>query len=476
MSESRILIVDADETRARRTATVFEFMDLTPTVALCAADVGIARRQPQDWIAVVVGTIEDPAAWEAFLAWLKRDPLHPPLLVLPEHHLDAFDKFGLDSNNCWLLDETVRMPQVSELLRRASIKRLDDDAHANRPDDGPTGSSAAVRELRRMIEQVAGFDTTVLILGESGTGKEVAARAIYERSPRRKGPFVAVNCGALPSELLESELFGHEKGAFTGAVAARKGRFELAEGGTLFLDEIGDMSLSMQVKLLRVLQERSFERVGGDATIRCNVRVIAATHRNLEQAIASGTFRSDLFYRLNVFPIEMPALRQRREDLPGLVASLTRQLEQSGRGSVRVSDAALTVLARYEWPGNVRELANLIERLCVLHPCGVARVRDLPARYRDGAEFADEPVAAPQAAQVMDAIDAMEAELPERGIDLKEHLANVETSLIRAALDRADGVVARAAQLLGLRRTTLVEKLRKYSMARGLDIAAATET
>jgi sigma-54 specific flagellar transcriptional regulator A len=307
----------------------------------------------------------------------------------------------------------------------------------------------------------------VLILGESGTGKEVCARAIYERSARRNGPFVAVNCGAIPAELLESELFGHEKGSFTGAITSRKGRFELAEGGTLFLDEIGDMSMPMQVKLLRVLQERSFERVGGSETIRCNVRVIAATHRNLEEAIVKGSFREDLFYRLNVFPIEMPSLRDRREDLPELVSSLTKQLEKSGRGSVRLSPEALQVLQAYPWPGNVRELSNLIERLSVLHPGGLVRARDLPARYREGVELPEEnELDAAIANETPSAVDT----LPPEGIDLKDHIARIEMSLIRAALERADGVVAHAAQLLGLRRTTLVEKLRKYGLGRDGDL------
>ena len=208
----------------------------------------------------------------------------------------------------------------------------------------------------------------MLVLGESGTGKEVVSRAIHQRSPRRDGPFVAINCGAIPADLLESELFGHEKGAFTGALTARKGRFEMAEGGTLLLDEIGDMSLPMQVKLLRVLQERSFERVGGNQTIRCNVRVVAATHRDLETRIAEGKFREDLFYRLNVFPIEVPALRERREDLPALVETIAAQLARTGRGEVRFTPEALQALSSYEWPGNVRELTNLVERLAVLHP------------------------------------------------------------------------------------------------------------
>ena len=209
----------------------------------------------------------------------------------------------------------------------------------------PTGTSTAIRDVIALIRQVAESRFHRLILGESGTGKEVAARAIHDLSPRRQRPFVAVNCGAIPAELLESELFGHEKGAFTGAVAARKGRFEIAEGGTLFLDEIGDMSPTMQVKLLRVLQERVFERVGNHVPMRCNVRIIAATHRNLEESIARGTFREDLFHRLNVFPIEMPALRARLEDLPLLVRDFTAHNVAEGRGHVQLSPRALAALA-----------------------------------------------------------------------------------------------------------------------------------
>ena len=347
-----------------------------------------------------------------------------------------------------------------------------------------------MQTLRRMIDQVAPFDTTVLILGESGSGKEVAARAIHQRSERRDGPFVAINCGAIPAELLESELFGHEKGAFTGALSARKGRFEMAEGGTLLLDEIGDMSLPMQVKLLRVLQERSFERVGGNQTIRCNVRVIAATHRNLEARIADGHFREDLFYRLNVFPIEMPALRERADDLPDLVMTIAAQLSRTGRGEVRFANETLQALRLYAWPGNVRELTNLVERLAVLHPGGLVRVADLPKRYQpehldavatEAAAVPAQPAAAaPSMATAVTPTTIAAAavvpadRLPEAGIDLREHIAQIELNLIRDALDRAGGVVAHAAQLLGLRRTTLVEKLRKYGVERE-DVALATE-
>jgi sigma-54 dependent transcriptional regulator, flagellar regulatory protein len=460
------LVIDANGSRGERIGTVIDFMDFTASIVDCASDISTQRHNQQDWLAIVLGDIADPAAWLTFLAWLKRDPLHPPILGLPEHHFDGAQRFGCSDAEFWALDYPLKLPQLTELLRRSSSKHIDSNNIIEAPRGGPTGSSDAIRQLRRMIEQVANFDTTVLILGESGTGKEVVARAIYERSGRRNGPFVAVNCGAIPSELLESELFGHEKGAFTGAITSRKGRFELAEGGTLFLDEIGDMSLPMQVKLLRVLQERSFERVGGDATIHCSVRVIAATHRNLEEAIDKGTFREDLFYRLNVFPIEVPPLRERREDLAQLVTTLIAQLSAAGRGNVQLSAETLAVLKVYEWPGNVRELSNLIERLAVLHPGGMVRARDLPARYRGNIALPLEVESMVFESESLCATDT----LPMLGIDLKEHMARIETNLIRAALERSDGVVAHAAQILCLRRTTLVEKLRKYGLGREGDL------
>jgi sigma-54 dependent transcriptional regulator, flagellar regulatory protein len=268
----------------------------------------------------------------------------------------------------------------------------------------PTGSSAAIREVIALIHQVAAHDSTVLILGESGTGKEVAARAIHDLSPRRNRPFVAVNCGAIPGELLESELFGHEKGSFTGAIAARKGRFEIAEGGTLFLDEIGDMSPSMQVKLLRVLQERVFERVGNHVPTRCNVRIIAATHRNPEESISRGTFREDLYHRLNVFPIDMPPLRKRIEDLPLLVRDFVAQNVSGGRARVHLAPRTLAALALHSWTGNVRELGNLIERLSIVAAGRTVELEDLPSKYRPpqdwlwagGGDVAESDCAGPQ--------------------------------------------------------------------------------
>jgi sigma-54 specific flagellar transcriptional regulator A len=359
---------------------------------------------------------------------------------------------------------------------------------------GPTGDSPTIRQIHSLIRQVAVHDSSVLILGESGTGTEVVARAIHHASPRRNRPFIAVNCGAIPADLLESELFGHEKGAFTGAVATRKGRFELADGGTLFLDEIGDMSLSMQVKLLRVLQERTFERVGSALQYRCNVRIIAATHRNLEEAITRGAFREDLFYRLNVFPIEMPALRARLEDLPTLVQDFSSMNAAAGRGHVNLSVSALECLRRHDWPGNVRELGNLVERLSILTAGRLVAAADLPPRYRprdwtpeEGSDLvpALEPVAAPAQTRALRPVrEEIEPEITERealmmleepergsgqilppgGIDLRAHVAAIEESLIRQALARSNGIVAQAARLLGLRRTTLVERLRKFNI------------
>ncbi len=348
------------------------------------------------------------------------------------------------------------------------------------------GSSAGMQQVRELILQVAPSNATVLLLGETGTGKEVIARGVHSCSQRAGGAFIPVNCGAIPPDLLESELFGHEKGAFTGAINARKGRFELAEGGTLFLDEIGDMPFAMQVKLLRVLQERTFERVGGSKPMQCDVRIIAATHQNLEKKVDAGEFRGDLFYRLNVFPIEVPALRERREDIPELVQRFLKLLADEGQVAPQLDGDALRHLSQQPWPGNIRELGNLIERLAILHPGSTVSAAQLPPRYVSGemAESADcfqaEPGApvqedltdlfAPPVSQPVEAAESgwdMPA-VPEITwpIDLKSHLAEVEQTLIEQALNEADGVIAQAAKYLGLQRTTLVEKMRKHGIRR----------
>ncbi|PKF62890.1 sigma-54-dependent Fis family transcriptional regulator [Psychromonas sp. psych-6C06] len=351
------------------------------------------------------------------------------------------------------------------------------------------GRGLRIQEIRYLIEQVSDSNANVLILGESGTGKEVVARAIHEVSSRKKGPFVPINCGAIPAELLESELFGHEKGAFTGAFSARKGRFELAAGGTLFLDEIGDMPMPMQVKLLRVLQERTFERVGGTKAIQADVRVVAATHRNLEELIVKGEFREDLYYRLNVFPIEKPALRERQEDIPLLLQELLSRLEGEHKSTLRFTQRALDSLMQHNWPGNVRELSNLLERLLILHANKIIDLNDLPLKYRyldaqgEAIEhiqyseeeeslaerdalsgmFGDAPVVA-EDSEVFDESQGFLGHLPAEGMNLKNKLTEFEIEMIRQALDSQDGVVSHAAELLSMRRTTLVEKMKKYGL------------
>jgi DNA-binding NtrC family response regulator len=312
------------------------------------------------------------------------------------------------------------------------------------------GNAPATRELRRLIADVADTDSTVLILGESGTGKELVARALHEGSRRRERPFVPVHCGAIPEPLLESEMFGHVKGAFTGATQARTGRFEVADRGTLFLDEVGDMPLSLQVKLLRVLQERCFEPVGGNQTKRVDVRVVAATNRDLEALIEEGEFRADLFYRLHVVPVHVPPLRERLDDLPVLARHFVARYNEARGANVQgITDEALACLRAYPWPGNVRELENLIERLVVLKRARWIEVQDLPSRYRGGDR-------APRAS-----VQPPVAELGPNGIDLRATLAEYEERLIRQALQRCGGNKNQAARLLGLNRTTLVEKLKR---------------
>ena len=344
---------------------------------------------------------------------------------------------------------------------------------------GLVGESDAIQEVRRMMGQVANTEVSVLITGESGTGKEVVARNLHINSSRAEKPFIPINCGAIPNELLESELFGHEKGAFTGAISTRIGRFELADGGTLFLDEIGDMPLNMQVKILRVLQERSFERVGGVETIQTDVRIIAATHKDLEQMITEGNFRQDLYYRINVFPIEMPSLRSRPEDVPLLLNELISMLEAEEKGSIRFNSSAIKSLSRHPWLGNVRELANLVERMAILYPHGIVGVNDLPEKFRNldesrrpADEFLDpETNLTSVSGSELNTHDGLDQTmLPLNGIDLKAYLTNLEKDLISQALTYSDGVVARAAQRLHIRRTTLVEKMRKYHLMKKQNI------
>ncbi len=359
--------------------------------------------------------------------------------------------------------------------------------HLKHLDRRLVGVSDAIQEVRALVTKVAPTEATVLLQGESGTGKEVIARLVHDCSERANGPFVPVNCGAIPGELLESELFGHEKGAFTGAVSARKGRFELAEGGTLFLDEIGDMPYEMQVKLLRVLQERTFERVGGGKAIKCNVRVIAATHQHLEQHVEDGKFRMDLYYRLNVFPLDVPPLRDRTADIAGLAQRFIDSFSEQGRGIIRLESDTMQHLRLYSWPGNVRELGNLIERLIILHTDQAVFASDLPAKYQSTdlviADRPDnvEPLVDQLPEDEPEDLSALFASAPtspvapptpshiDEPIDLKQHIADTERALIISALEQTGWVNAHAAKLLTLQRTTLVEKMRKYGISQEAD-------
>jgi sigma-54 specific flagellar transcriptional regulator A len=473
ISEPKVLIIEADTERGRELESVLRFINYEPVLTTDCGDWKSSIDDVQDVLAVLVGSCKTDKVLQKLLKEVHDLDEHLPIFLLAEKNKEL--TVAIEPASCILgrVELPAHYTQLTSALHQAEVYReTQADGSQQRPVDlfrSLVGTSRAVQMVRKLIQQVANSEANVLILGESGTGKEVVARNLHYYSNRRDKAFVPVNCGAIPGDLLESELFGHEKGAFTGAISARQGRFELAEHGTLFLDEIGDMSLNMQVKLLRVLQERTFERVGSNKSIEADVRIIAATHRDLEEAITEGKFREDLFYRLNVFPIEMPPLRDRVEDVPLLVNELIRRIEHEKRGSVRLTQGAILALCQYNWPGNVRELANLVERMAILYPFGVVDIGDLPEKFQtdtiapETARLSEEILTSAQPMQYQ-----LEAEprLPRGGLDLKEHLSNLEVGFIKQALDDANGVVAQAAKRLGMRRTTLVEKLRKYGLQR----------
>ena len=466
-----VLLVDADDVRRQQLGTVLSFMGI-PWQEVVESDLDVAIETAGPLQGILAGELRERALSEL----LAAHPRLPFLSLMPASH------------GCSNFIGVAEAPFTYEsLTRHLHFCQAFISLHPRHQthDKGQTllrllvGKGRGIQEVRRLIGQVAETDANVLILGESGTGKEVVARAIHELSARSAGPFVPINCGAIPAELLESELFGHEKGAFTGAIAARRGRFELAQGGTLFLDEIGDMPLPMQGKLLRVLQERQFDRVGGGKAVQADVRVIAATHRDLEAMIRTQAFREDLYYRLNVFPIETPPLRDRADDIPLLLQELLNRHAEQHKGIIRLTQRAMESLMQYAWPGNVRELSNLIERLLILYPNQIVDVADLPGRYRllpceprderlTEMDERDALAAVFQSPPELDPGIAMPLpmQLPQEGVNLKEMLADLEVELIRQALESQDGVVARAADLLSMRRTTLVEKMKKYGMSK----------
>lgn len=464
-SVNRVVIVDDKSDRAHAVQCVFGFLDCESVVIELDEWRSAVNREEGSCV-LVIGDCGGDEALLSLLRQVEEYDARMPVLVLS----DKEDSTAVPELATKLLVRTINYPfdhkELQNILRGGL--RLPAASHPGSTRapryQGLVGASRGMQRLRRAMEQVAQTDSTVMILGETGTGKEVVAKNIHMASLRRDKPFVAVNCGAIPGDLLESELFGHEKGAFTGAITARQGRFEMARGGTLFLDEIGDMPLAMQVKLLRVLQERAFERVGSNRSIKADVRIITATHRDMENAVRDGRFREDLYYRLNVFPVELPPLRERREDVPLLIKEMIARLERSQQITVRLTQESVQALSAYDWPGNVRELANLVERLAILFPSMLVDSHQLPEKYlpehgktglqevMDNLETASPPPA-----------DRSE-HLPHEGLDLKEHLASLETRFITEALDESNGVVTKAAKLLRMRRTTLVEKLRKYGI------------
>ncbi|PKN21215.1 MAG: RNA polymerase subunit sigma-54 [Deltaproteobacteria bacterium HGW-Deltaproteobacteria-3] len=352
------------------------------------------------------------------------------------------------------LEAPVSESRLEEALDKAGVSRLipsagQSQAKIQKGCAAIIGNSSAMRHVFSLINKVCDAETTVLVRGESGTGKELIAQALHYEGVRGTGPFVPVNCGAIPGELLESELFGHEKGAFTHAIRTRLGRFELANGGTVFLDEISEMSPMLQVKLLRVLQEKEFERIGGTKTISSDFRVVAATNRDLEQEVEAGRFREDLYYRLNVIPIEAPPLRERRQDIPLLVEHFVARFNRLRKKKIKgVSDEVMARFARYSWPGNVRELENMLERMVILAGGEVLSVADLPERLLEAG-------AAP--------VERLE-ELPEQGFFLNEVLSDFEKRLILQALEQTGWVKNRAAKLLNVNRTTLIEKMKRFKL------------
>jgi sigma-54 specific flagellar transcriptional regulator A len=472
MTASALLLSD-DAELIQKIGTVFEFIEYSLSCTGCRTE-QVTRALEQDAqhvIAILPETVDGNDA--EILALINRLRPSLPVYVLT----NDIEAGSAPKGASGYITQPVQYRKLLGIVRHAEKEGRKSVRPLNGPSVSLTGHSIKLKEIQALIRHVAMTDANVLLLGESGTGKEVVARSIHFLSLRNDHPFIAVNCGAIPPELLESELFGHEKGAFTGAISTRKGRFELAEGGTLFLDEIGDMPLNMQVKLLRVLQERCFERVGGSKTMQSNVRLIAATHQDLEKKIGEGKFRMDLFYRLNVFPIDLPPLRDRPEDIPMLISEFSLRMELDHRSPIHFDASAIQALSQHPLPGNVRELENLVERLAILYPGETITYRKLPERYQSAVQrprTVEIPVyerhAAihmPQQAVQQDAenglLRAEEIDL-NKAIDLKQYLYDLEKDLIQKALSNSDWVVAKAAKVLSLQRTTLVEKIKKFEI------------
>ncbi|MGE4468743.1 MAG: sigma-54-dependent transcriptional regulator [Desulfovibrio sp.] len=395
---------------------------------------------------------------------------HPdlPVIMISGHGTIETAVTALKNGAFDFIEKPLSLDKVVTISRNAlELARLAEENRALKASIGErhpvrlTGESPAIDALRRAIAQVAPTDAWVLITGENGTGKEIVARSIHSGSARAEKPMVAVNCAAIPEELIESELFGHEKGAFTGAESAQAGKFELADKGTLFLDEIGDMSLKTQAKILRILQEQRFERVGGRKTMRVNVRVIAATNKDLMAEIQAGNFREDLYYRLKVFPLEVPPLRERAADIPLLIRDFVDNItRQHAFRSLSFSSDAMQALVEYEWPGNVRELKNFVERMLIMYAGREVSVTDLPGEIRGSGAVRAACAGCRNA-------ESQAADLPEGPVDLKQAKAEFEARLLEAKLREYGGNMTQLAKAVGMERSSLYRKLRQYGIETG---------
>jgi DNA-binding NtrC family response regulator len=457
MSSHRILVVD-DESSLR--TALFRILDRKGFQVVTASTREEAEKFSSSEQAIDLALIDlklpDGDGIELMSTLKKSHPNLQSIILTGFGTIEAAVK-ATQKGAFHFLTKPFNIDEVVSLVEKAlSIRNLQQEnqllksqLHQKYRFDNIIGNSPEITRVLEMIERVSSSDSTILISGESGTGKELVARAIHYNSPRAEKVLVPVNCGAIPNDLLESELFGHVKGAFTGAIANRVGRFEFAHNGTIFLDEIGELTPSLQVKLLRVIQERKFEPVGSTRTVEVDVRIISATNVDLEKAVENGEFREDLFYRLNVIPINIPALRERRSDIPYLLHHFIESFNQNKNKSLAgISSEALDYLYNYAWPGNVRELENLIERLAILKGTGIVETYDLPEKYR----------------QETRAAKIEEADIPESGIDFNSAVDAYENALIVRALEKTGWNRNRAAQLLRLNRTTLVEKIKKKGL------------
>ena len=453
--QAHILIIDDEKNYLLVLETILTDVGYTVT-ALNDPETALAFLDESEVDVVITDMKMPKLTGKEVLTHIKRDYAHIPVLVMTAFgsiesavdimRMGASDYITKPFSNDELLLSVHNAVELAKVHRRYRL--LHENLEERYGLHQIIGKSRGIRQVLSMVDKAAPTKSNVLITGESGTGKELIARALHFASPRKNGPFISVNCMALNPGILESELFGHEKGSFTGAVAMRRGRFELANGGTLFLDEIGELSHDMQVKLLRVLQERKFERVGGSEEIEVDIRVVTATNKDLQQEVEKGAFREDLYYRLNVVHMLLPPLRERREDIPLLLAHfMTKICQENDMARKTIAPEALEFLSGYEWPGNIRQLENIVERCVVMVGGDTITVADLPPEVKD-----DE-------AQLKNALNLLPVEL-----NLAETLDKLEAALIRRALVRADFVQVKAAEYLAISKSLLQYKLRKYGI------------